>query len=233
MDIRKLSLPERIFAIKGLKAVVALVHTISMCPEMKFCCLTYNNQGIFMVPYLMWRNKTKPLVNFLWQVLHWNWWELDIKYQKEIEPNQKHRVAMEQFGHLERFLSSVISHMIIENISSVKRLGAIRALEFFLLHVCLDVPFQDLNLGELFFAELTGKRFHQTFTLFLLLLILQLFIVQVLSYLNGWTSELNHLWMKSVTSLNELILLIISCLKWECLHLLSFSWNWRVLFLYQ
>ena len=100
---------------------------------------------------------------------------------------------MEQFGHLERFLSSVISHMIIENISSVKRLGAIRALEFFLLHVCLDVPLQDLNLGELFFAELTGKRFHQTFTLFLLLLILQLFIVQVLSYLNGWTSELNHL----------------------------------------
>ena len=27
---------------------------------------------MFTVYYLMWRNRTKPLVNFLWQVLHWN-----------------------------------------------------------------------------------------------------------------------------------------------------------------
>ena len=77
---------------------------------------------------------------------------------------------MEQFGHLERFLSSVISHMVVENISSVEGLGAIRALKLLLLHVGLDVPLQDLDLCELFLAELTGKRFDQSFALLLLIL---------------------------------------------------------------
>ena len=86
---------------------------------------------------------------------------------------------VKQYGHLERFLSSVVSHMIVENISSVEGLCAIRALELLLFHVCLDVPLQDLNLCELLFAELTGKWLHQTFTLLLFLLILQLLITQV------------------------------------------------------
>ena len=71
---------------------------------------------------------------------------------------------------LERFLSSVISHMVVENISSVEGLRAIRALELLLLHVGLDVPLQDLYLCELFLAELTGKWFDQSFALLLLIL---------------------------------------------------------------
>ena len=68
----------------------------------------------------------------------------------------------------------MVSHVIVENIPSVEGLCAIRALELLLLHVCLDVPFQDLNLGELLLAELTGKRFHQTFAILFLFLMLQL-----------------------------------------------------------
>ena len=72
----------------------------------------------------------------------------------------------------------MISHVIIENISSVKGLGAIRALELLLLHVCLDVPLKDLDLCKLFLAKLTSKWFDQSFALLLVLLILQLSINQ-------------------------------------------------------
>ena len=61
--------------------------------------------------------------------------------------------------------------MVVENISSVEGLGAIRALKLLLLHVGLDVPLQDLNLCELFLAELTGKWFDQSFALLLLILL--------------------------------------------------------------
>ena len=59
--------------------------------------------------------------------------------------------------------------MVIENVSSVKRLRAVGALELFLLHVCLDVPLQDLDLGELLLAELAGEGLDQAITLLLLL----------------------------------------------------------------
>ena len=42
---RKSSPPERILPIKGLEAVVTLVHTISMCPRMLFSCFAKNYQG--------------------------------------------------------------------------------------------------------------------------------------------------------------------------------------------
>ena len=90
-----------------------------------------------------------------------------------------HQLSVNLFGlHLEGFLPSVISHMVIENISSVKGFGAIRALELLLLHVCLDVPLKDLDLCELFLAELTSKWFDQSLALLLVLLILQLSINQ-------------------------------------------------------
>ena len=59
--------------------------------------------------------------------------------------------------------------MVIENVSSVKGLRAVGALELLLLHVCLDVPLQDLDLGELLLAELAGEGLHQAITLLLLL----------------------------------------------------------------
>ena len=59
--------------------------------------------------------------------------------------------------------------MVIENVSSVKGLRAVGALELFLLHVCLDVPLQDLDLGELLLAELAGEGLDQAITLLLLL----------------------------------------------------------------
>ena len=59
--------------------------------------------------------------------------------------------------------------MVVENVSSVKGLRAVGALELFLLHVCLDVPLQDLDLGELLLAELAGEGLDQAITLLLLL----------------------------------------------------------------
>ena len=59
--------------------------------------------------------------------------------------------------------------MVIENVSSVKGLRAVGALELLLFHVCLDVPLQDLDLGELLLAELAGEGLDQAITLLLLL----------------------------------------------------------------
>ena len=79
--------------------------------------------------------------------------------------------------------------MVIENISSVEGLGAIRALELLLLHVSLDVPLQDLDLGELLLAELAGEGLDQAITLLLLLRV------------------------KSVPAFYQLVLLVVSGFK--------------------
>ena len=47
--------------------------------------------------------------------------------------------------------------MVVYDVSPVERLGAIRTPELILLHVCLDVPLQGLNLCELFLTKFTVK----------------------------------------------------------------------------
>ena len=71
---------------------------------------------------------------------------------------QRHETSVELFVALvalEWFLTSVVSHMVVHDVSPVERLSAIRALELIFLHVCLDVPLQGFNLGELFLTKFT------------------------------------------------------------------------------
>ena len=102
---------------------------------------------------------------------------------------------------LERFLSSVVSHMVVQNVSPVERLSAIGALELLLLHVCLDVPLQDLDLGELFLTEFTLERLDEALPLLLVLL----------------------LRVEGRPAVDELVLLIVPGLEGEGLHLLRLA----------
>ena len=78
---------------------------------------------------------------------------------------QRHETSLELFVALEAlecFLTSVVSHMVVHDVSPVGCLGAMRALELTFLYVCLDVSLQGPHLREPFLTKFTVKGLEET-----------------------------------------------------------------------